>query len=124
MTNRRNDAPISLAGIVDKRAIATLHFLFNDAAPGDPMVSQLAIPLVIIECNFAGLEILFGNFSLAPGLAAVQFVKFTFGIGVPRIEKLAGIAALGFAPRVARGHRLLRQLVRLFLIQLVWHFDL
>ena len=50
------------------------------------MVSQFAIPLVIIERNFAGLEILFGDFPLAPGFAAVQFVKFPFGIGVPGIE--------------------------------------
>ena len=88
------------------------------------MISQFAIPLVIIEGNFAGLEVLFGNFAFTPGFAAVEIVKFTFGIGVPSVEKLARISALGFAAHVTLSHHLLRQLVCVFLIQFIRYLDL
>src|ERR1051325_6469184 len=97
MPNRRDDALVTVASFIDERAIATLHFLFNHAAPADAMVSQLAIPLVVIERDLAGFQILLRRVGFAPRLAAVQFIELALCVGVPRIEQFTGVAALRLA---------------------------
>ena len=66
MTNRRDDAFVTLARVVDEIAAAALHFLFDYATPADSMIYQFAVPLVIIESDLALFESLLRRFAFAP----------------------------------------------------------
>src|SRR5262245_52254118 len=75
MPNRRNDAFVSLPRVVNERAIAALHFLFNHAAPADAMIRQLAVPFIVIERDLAFFQALLWRFAFTPGFAAIEFIK-------------------------------------------------
>ena len=88
---------VAFARLIDKRAIAALHFLFHHAAPADAMVGQLAIPLVVVERHLTFFQVLLRRLGLAPRFAAFQFVGFAFAVGVPGIEEFARVATLRLA---------------------------
>ena len=113
-----------IARVIDKGPVAALHALFDHAAPGDAMIHQLAVPFVVVESNFAGFQVLFGNFTFTPGLAALKFVEFTFSVGVPRIEKLARVAPLRLSIRFALSAHLFGELTCIFLIKFIGDLDL
>ena len=102
IANRRDDSFVLFAGFVDECAPAALHFLFDYPTPRDTMIYQFAIPFIIIECDFAGFQVLFGILAFAPGLATFEFIEFTFGFGVPGIEQLTCVAPLRRAIRSSR----------------------
>ena len=101
VADRRDDAFVSFAGVVNERAVAALHFLFDYPAPTHAMIHQFAVPLVIVEGDFTGCQILLRHFTFAPGLAAFEFVEFAFGVSVPGVEKFARVAPLWLPVRVA-----------------------
>ena len=97
VTNRRNHALVALAGLFDKDLIAMFHAFFYHPAPAKAMVSQLAIPLVLVESNFAFFNHLLRKLSFPPRFSAGEFIGFTVAFGViPGVEKLAYVSALGF----------------------------
>src|ERR1041384_5544253 len=104
--------------------VAALHFLFNHATPPDAMIRQLAIPFVVIECDFAFFQTLLRSFAFAPGFAAVELVEFAFSFCIPRIEQFARVTALRLAVAFALREHLFGQFAGIFLLLLVRHFDL
>ena len=88
------------------------------------MIDQLAVPFIVVEGDLAGFKTLFRRFPFAPGLAAIEFVEFAFGLRVPGVEEFACITALRSAVGISLGKHLFRCLARVFLVQLLRHFDL
>src|SRR5882724_6207285 len=109
--------------LVYKRTIATLYFLFDYPAPAHPMIGQLTVPFVVIKSDLSLFQTLLWHFALAPGFAAIQFVKLAFGVGVPGIEQLAGISALRFAAGIPLGHHLLCGFALFLVIKLFGNLD-
>src|SRR6266545_6644602 len=95
MANGRDHSFVALARLFDENLIAMLDAFFDYAAPANTMISQLAIPLVIVVSDFALLDRLLRKLRLRPGLSAGEFIRFALAIGIiPGIEKLTGIAPL------------------------------
>src|ERR1044072_229708 len=64
MAYRRDDALVSFLCVFDEIAIAMLYFLLDDSTPAKSMIRQLAIPLVVVECNLTFGEHLLGRLAL------------------------------------------------------------
>src|SRR6185312_13614577 len=58
MTNRRDDALVTFASLFDEVAVAVFDLLFDDSTPTQTMIGELAVPLIVIECDFASFQFL------------------------------------------------------------------
>src|SRR6185437_16689959 len=76
-------------------AVAMLHLLLDHAAPAEPMIGQLAVPLVVVVGHFTFTERLLGRLGFGPCVSASEFVRIAFLRRiVPRIEQLARVTTL------------------------------
>ena len=115
---------MAFARFIDKVAAAMLHFLFHHATPADAMIGQLAVPLVVVERDFAFFQILLRTSPSLQASLPSSSSNSPSAFGVPGIEQFARVAPLRLSIGLTLRSSSLGHPARVFLIQLVGNFDL
>src|SRR3990172_7294102 len=123
MTNRGNHAFVAFTRLLNKGTLSTPHLLFDYATPAQPVISKLAVPLIVVVGNFSRFQSLFRGLSLTPCFCSSKLVRFPLGVGcIPGIEEFASITSLWCfltaTPETFTGHHVLVFSFGLFLFGL------